>query len=190
MVAWGRAMVSPMLSPRTRTLLRPVFGARPPRRPWIPPAFAARITRRSAAPARWAPVPHARAAGEPPCRHQPDPHPRRRDGGPRRAHRRHRATASLLRLPRCRVRLALPPSQRSEGGAIKVVVRRALGEYLPPLVASRSRLPTRPSSRRPTSRRSKRWCPTPSPSCVWRMPAGSTAASSAHLRGHDSALQS
>jgi hypothetical protein len=33
--------------------------------------------------------------------------------------------------------LALPASQRSEGRAIKVVIRRALGEYLPLIVAAR-----------------------------------------------------
>ena len=41
-LAWSRAMVSPMLSDRARDVLRPVFGARRVRRPWIQPAFAAR----------------------------------------------------------------------------------------------------------------------------------------------------
>ncbi len=41
-IAWGRAIVSPLLSARARATLRPVFGARPVRRPWIQPAFAAR----------------------------------------------------------------------------------------------------------------------------------------------------
>ena len=41
-IAWGRAIVSPLLSARARATLRPVLGARPVRRPWIQPAFAAR----------------------------------------------------------------------------------------------------------------------------------------------------
>jgi asparagine synthase (glutamine-hydrolysing) len=140
-VAWGRAMVSPMLSPRARTLLRPVFGARRPRRPWIQPAFAARIAL--------------------------DDRLRRREALAFPTHEQqqsHRAAISLIHILAdemedraahaagiaqrhpfydrrvAELGLALPPSQRSEGAAIKVVVRRALGGYLPPLVASRATL--------------------------------------------------
>lgn len=137
-VAWGRAMVSPLLSARARRQLRPVFGARPPRRSWIQPAFAARIALDDRL--------RRREALSFPTREQQESHSAAislthilaDEMEERAAH----AAGIAQRHPFydrrvAELGLALPPSQRSEGGAIKVVVRRALGEYLPPLVASR-----------------------------------------------------
>jgi asparagine synthetase B (glutamine-hydrolysing) len=138
-MAWSRAMVSPMLSDRARGLLRPVFGARPVRRPWIQRAFAARIGLED----RLRP----RAAL---------PFPTREQQGI------HRAATSLIQVLGDEMEdraahaagiaqrhpfydrrvaefgLALPASQRSDGGQIKIVIRRALVDYLPPVVASRA----------------------------------------------------
>ena len=137
-LTWGRAVVSPMLSPRARGLLRPVFGARPARRRWIQPAFAARI-----------------ALDERLRPHTALPFPTREQQES------HRAASSLTQVLGdemedraahaagiaqrhpfydrrvAELGLALPSSQRTEGGAIKVVIRRALGAYLPPIVAAR-----------------------------------------------------
>ena len=63
MLAWGRAIVSPILPDRARHALRPLLGARPARRPWILPAFAARTALEDRLRARAAPAfPDARAA--------------------------------------------------------------------------------------------------------------------------------
>ena len=140
-IAWGRAMVSPLLSERARATLRPVLGARPVRRPWIQPAFAARTSLEDRL-RRRADLPF-------PTREQQNIH---------------RGVTSLVQIlgdemeeraasaagvdQRCpfydrRVAefgLALPSSQRSRGHAIKIVLRHALGDYLPPLVAARTSL--------------------------------------------------
>ena len=137
----GPRDVSPLLSVRARAALRPVLGARPVRRPWIQPAFA------------------ARASLEDRLRRRADlPFPTREQQNI------HRGLTSLVQIlgdemeeraasaagvdQRCpfydrRVAefgLALPSSQRSRGHAIKVVLRHALGDYLPPLVAARMSL--------------------------------------------------
>ena len=63
-LAWGRALVGPVLPDRARRLLRPMLGARPLRRPWIRPSFAqAGLARGPAPSSSGAPVPDARAAG-------------------------------------------------------------------------------------------------------------------------------
>jgi asparagine synthase (glutamine-hydrolysing) len=140
-IAWARAIVSPLLSVRARAALRPVLGARPVRRPWIQPAFA------------------ARASLEDRLRRRADlPFPTREQQNI------HRGVTSLVQIlgdemeeraasaagvdQRCpfydrRVAefgLGLPSSQRSRGHAIKVVLRHALCDYLPPLVAARTSL--------------------------------------------------
>lgn len=140
-LAWSRALVSPLLSDRARGLLRPVFGARPPRHRWIRPAFAAR---------------HALAERLRSCLPLPFPTREQQES--------HRAASSLVQILGdemedraahaagidqrhpfydrrvAELGLALPSSQRSDAGTIKVVIRRALGRYLPPSVASRTTL--------------------------------------------------
>ena len=141
MIGWGRAIVGSFLSERARATLRPVLGARPVRRPWIQPVFA------------------ARANLEDRLRRRADlPFPTREQQNI------HRGVTSLVQIlgdeleeraasaagvdQRCpsddrRVAefgLALPSSQGSRGQAIKIVLRHALGDYLPPLVAARTSL--------------------------------------------------
>ncbi len=137
-IAWGRAIISPLLSARARATLRPVFGARPVRRPWIQPALAARTNLEERL-RRRADLPF-------PTREQQNIH---------------RGLTSLVQIlcyemeerAACaagvdqaspfydrRVAefgLAVPASQRSDGHAIKLVLRRAVDAYLPPLVAAR-----------------------------------------------------
>lgn len=140
-IAWSRAMVSPMLSERARGLLRPVFGARRVRRPWIQPAFAVRTALED----RLRP----RAVLPFPTREQQTIH-RDVNGlvqilGDEMEDRAAHAAGVAQRHPFYDRRvaefgLALPASQRSSGGEIKIVIRHALGDYLPPLVASRASL--------------------------------------------------
>ena len=138
-IAWGRAIISPLLSARARATLRPVLGARPVRRPWIQPALAARTNL------------------EDRLRRRADlPFPTREQQNIRRGvtslvqvlgdemeERAGRAAGVDQRHPFYDRRvaefgLALPSSQRSRGHAIKIVIRRALGDYLPPPVAART----------------------------------------------------
>ena len=140
-VAWGRALVSPVLSDQARERLRPILGARPRRLSWLRPAFAARV----ALDERLRPRP----ALPFPTREQQESH---------------RAVSSLTQILGDEVEdraahafgiaqrhpfydrrvaelgLALPASERSQGREIKLVIRRALADYLPPLVASRTTL--------------------------------------------------
>ena len=138
-LAWGRATVSSLMPDGARDLLRPLFGTRPPRRSWIPPAFASRI----ALDDRLRPRPAL-----------PFPTREQRES--------HRAASSLVQVLGDEMEdraahasgiaqrhpfydrrvaefgLALPVSQRSCGGQTKIVVRRALADYLPPIIASRT----------------------------------------------------
>jgi len=138
-LAWGRATVSSLMPDGARDLLRPLFGTRPPRRSWIPPAFASRI----ALDDRLRPRPAL-----------PFPTREQRES--------HRAASSLVQVLGDEMEdraahasgiaqrhpfydrrvaefgLALPVSQRSCGGQTKIVVRRALADYLPPIIASRA----------------------------------------------------
>lgn len=140
-IAWSRAMVSPLLSDRACGLLRPVFGARRVRRPWIPAAFAARIDLEG----RLRPP----AALPFPTREQQQIYRAVNSLvqvlGDEMEDRAAHAAGVAQRHPFYDRRvaefgLALPASQRSSGGEIKVVIRRALGDDLPPLVASRTSL--------------------------------------------------
>jgi len=140
-VAWGRAMISPVLSHRVRGLLRPVVGARPPRRRWIRPEFVSRVALEDRLRPRPA-LPFATLE--------------QRES--------HRSATSLTQILGDEVEdrtahasgidqrhpfydrrvaeygLALPVGQRSNGREIKIVIRRALADYLPPLVAARTTL--------------------------------------------------
>ena len=132
MFAWSRAMVSPMLSERARDRLRPIFGARRVRRPWIQPKFAARTTLEERL--------RTRASVQFPTREQQAIH---RVAtclvqllGDEMEDRAAQAAGVDQRHPFYDRRvaefgLALPPEQRSDRSGTKVVVRRALGEYLP-----------------------------------------------------------
>jgi asparagine synthetase B (glutamine-hydrolysing) len=134
-------MVSPMLSDRARDVLRPVFGARRARRPWLRAAFAARIALEDRL--------RRRAALPFPTREQQEIH--RGVGslvqvlGDEMEERAAQAVGVEQRHPFYDRRvaefgLALPAPQRCSGGEIKIVIRRALGDYLPPRVAARTRL--------------------------------------------------
>jgi asparagine synthase (glutamine-hydrolysing) len=140
-VAWGRAIVSPVLSDRTRRRLRPVLGARPVRRPWIRPELASRVALAD----RLRP----RAVLSFPTREQQQTHRAAtslvRILGDELEHRSAQASGIDQRHPFYDRRvaeygLALPVAERSSGREIKVVVRRALADCLPPLVASRTSL--------------------------------------------------
>jgi asparagine synthase (glutamine-hydrolysing) len=137
-IAWGRAIVSSLLSEPARALLRPVLGARPVRRPWIQSAFAARTSLAD----RLRP----RAALPFPTREQQNIY----RGvtslvqilGDEMEERAAQAVGLEQRHPLYDRRvaefgLAVPVAQRSDGDAIKVVFRRAVGDYLPPIVAAR-----------------------------------------------------
>ena len=126
MIAWGRAIVSSLLSEPTRARLRPVLGARPVRRPWIQPAFAARTSLAD----RLRP----RAALPFPTREQQNIY----RGvtslvqilGDEMEERAAQAVGLEQRHPLYDRRvaefgLAVPVAQRSDGDAIKVVFRRA-----------------------------------------------------------------
>jgi len=140
-LAWTRAMVSPMLSDRARDVLRPVFGARRVRRPWIQPALAARTALEDRLRPR---------SGLPfPTREQQEIH--RAVGGlvqvlgDEMEERAAQAAGVEQRHPFYDRRvaefgLAVPGPQRADRSGIKVVIRHALGDYLPPSVAARTRL--------------------------------------------------
>jgi asparagine synthase (glutamine-hydrolysing) len=138
-VSAGRVLVSPWLSDRARRALKPIFGAPPAQRPWIRAEFA-------------------RAVGLE-DRLRPRPDPRFRDRERRELHglatglpqvlgdevedRAAHATGLDQRHPFydrrvAQLGLALPSSERSHRGQIKVLVRRALRAYLPALVADRN----------------------------------------------------
>lgn len=135
----ARAIVSPLLSDSARRVLRPMFGARPPERPWIRPEFRARVNlddrlRRGAVPPF-------------PTREQRDVY-RIVTGLPqiigdevedRAAH----AAGVSQRHPFYDRRvaefgLALPSEQRQRDGQHKIVIRHALRDVLPPAVAART----------------------------------------------------
>ena len=138
-LACGRAMVDPFLTDRARRLLRPIFGARAPRRTWIRSDFARRVgleDRLRIQP----PAPF-------PTREQQEIHKfvtslplvlagemEDRVGYVAGIEHRHpfydRRVAEFA--------LALPTSERWQGRQLKVVVRRALRDHLPPLVAART----------------------------------------------------
>jgi asparagine synthase (glutamine-hydrolysing) len=134
-----RALVSPWLSDRARRALKPIVGARPVQRPWIRSEFARSVGLED--------------------RLRPRPDMRFRDRERRELHnlatglpqvlgdeaedRAAHATGLDQRHPFydrrvAQLGLALPSPERSHRGQIKVLVRRALRAYLPPLVADRN----------------------------------------------------
>ena len=140
-IAWGRAVVSPHLSERVRAMLRPVFGARPIRRPWIQPAFAAgtdledRLRCRASLP--FPTLDQRNIYRGVTCLVQ--------ILGDEMEERAASAAGVDQRSPFYDRRvaefgLAVPSSQRSDGHAIKIVLRRALSDFLPPIVAARTTL--------------------------------------------------
>lgn len=140
-IAWGRAIVSPLLSVRARAVLRPVLGARPIRRPWIQPALAARTNLEDRL-ARRADLPF-------PTREQQNIHREvtslQQILGDEMEERAASVAGVDQRSPFYDRRvaefgLAVPTSQRSDGHAIKIVLRCALSDFLPPLVAARTTL--------------------------------------------------
>ena len=137
-IAWARAIVSPLLSVRARAALRPVLGARQVQRPWIQPAFAARTNLEDRLRPR-ADLPF-------PTREQQNIHREVTSLpqilGDEMEERAASAAGVEQRSPFYDRRvaefgLAVPSSQRSDGHAIKIVVRRALSDFLPALVAAR-----------------------------------------------------
>jgi asparagine synthase (glutamine-hydrolysing) len=134
-----RALVSPLLSNRARRMLKPVFGARPAKRPWIRSELRQRVNLDD----RLAP----RGVLPFPTREQREVY-RVVTGLPqiigdeiedRAAH----AAGILQRHPFYDRRvaefgLALPSNQRFHDGLHKVVIRHALRDFLPPLVARRA----------------------------------------------------
>lgn len=137
-VSWGRAVAGSLLPGRARDALRPLFGARPPRRPWIRGEFA----RRAGLDDRLRPV---RSVSFP-TRAQQEMHAVATSLGQilgdemedRAAH----ASGIVQRHPFCDRRvaefgLALPESERSTAGRTKILVKRALRDYLPEAIAAR-----------------------------------------------------
>jgi len=135
----ARSLVNPWLSDRARRLLKPVFGSRPASRPWIRPELARAVSLED----------RLRASRTPPF--------------PTREQREMVAMATGLSQvlgdemedraahaagidQRCpfydrrvaELGLALPSSERGRGGRLKLLVRRALRDYLPPAVAART----------------------------------------------------
>ena len=140
-IAWGRAIVSPLLSARARAALRPVFGPRSVRRPWIQPALAARTNLEDRL-RRRADLPF-------PTLEQQNIHREVTSLpqilGDEMEERAASAAGLEQRSPFYDRRvaefgLAVPSSQRSDGDAIKIVLRCALSDFLPPLVAARTTL--------------------------------------------------
>jgi asparagine synthase (glutamine-hydrolysing) len=137
-IRWAREVVSRQLPARARDVLRPVFGAAVPRHPWIQSGFARRVGL------------HDRLR------------PRSNSRFPTREQQRiYESMTSLVKLLGDEMEerdaqaigvdqrhpfydrrvaefgLALPSAQRRSGREIKIVVRRALAGYLPPMVAAR-----------------------------------------------------
>jgi asparagine synthase (glutamine-hydrolysing) len=134
----ARAAVNPLLSDRARRVLRPVFGARSPNRTWIRPEFHKRVNLDE----RLAPSPVPQF----PAREQRDMY-RVVTGlsqviGDEIEDRAAHAAGVLQRHPFYDRRvaefgLALPSDQRFRDGQHKIVIRRALRDLLPPVVATR-----------------------------------------------------
>jgi asparagine synthetase B (glutamine-hydrolysing) len=137
-LAFARAVSAATLSDGIRARLRPLFGARPPARPWIRETFA----RASDLEARLQPRPIPPF----PRREQRDlyrvvrslPQVLGDENEDRAAH----AAGVSERHPFYDRRvaefgLALPSSQRMAGGAHKIVIRNALGDVLPAAIARR-----------------------------------------------------
>jgi asparagine synthase (glutamine-hydrolysing) len=139
LIAGARALVRPFLSDRIRQVLKPVFGARPMAYPWIRPELAQRVALDD----------RVRPAALPPF---PDDEQRELYG---------MVTALLQVLgseideraaqacglePACplfdrrvaELGLALPSTERWRGRDQKVLLKRALGGFLPPAVAARN----------------------------------------------------
>jgi len=137
-LAFARAVSAATLSDGTRARLRPLFGARPPARPWIRDTFA----RATDLEARLRPRPLPAF----PTREQQDLYRIVRglsqvlgDEGEERAA---QLSGVSQRHPFYDRRLAefglaLPSSQRMAGGAHKIVIRNALGDVLPAPIARR-----------------------------------------------------
>jgi asparagine synthase (glutamine-hydrolysing) len=138
LLAWTRAVAAPRLPERVRNVVRPLLGARPPRRPWLQNEFARSVglddrlrpARSLSFPTREQQEMHAVATGLGQILGD--------EMEDRAAH----AAGILQRHPFCDRRvaefgLALPESERSCAGRTKVLVRRALRAYLPEPVAAR-----------------------------------------------------
>lgn len=137
-IAGARALVRPLLSDRARGVLKPVFGARPIVQRWISPDLA----RRTDLGERCRPVSVPAF---------PSDEQRHLYGvmncfmqvfGTELEDRAAQAAGLEVRHPLYDRRmaefgLALPSSERWQGREIKVLFRRALRDYLPPLVANR-----------------------------------------------------
>jgi asparagine synthase (glutamine-hydrolysing) len=137
-IAGARALIRPLLSERARRLLKPVFGARGMRFPWIRPEFAERT---GLADRRRPPTLPAFPSTE-----QQDLYEvmnsllqvlgtelEDRAAQTRGLEARH----PLYDRRMAEFGLGLPSSERWQGRQQKVLLRRALRDYLPPLVADR-----------------------------------------------------
>ena len=140
-IAWVRAMIGSALPERVRAHLRPAFGARPGMRPWIRPNFAARTALADRL--------RSRPELSFPTAEQQEIHRCATSLiqllGDEMEDRAAHAAGIVQRHPFYDRRvaefgLALPASQRSDGRDIKLVVRRALHDYLPSSVAARTTL--------------------------------------------------
>lgn len=138
LLTWSRAMIGPRLPVRARDALRPLLGARPPRREWIRADFAARTGLDD----RLRPPP----AVSLPTREQQEMHAIATSLGQilgdEMEDRAAQASGIVQRHPFCDRRvaefgLALPESERSAAGRTKILLKRALRDYLPEVVAAR-----------------------------------------------------
>ena len=149
-------------------------------------------SRGSTSPAGRLAISDAGTAEHLPWRHEPRPDPRRRDGRARRSGRRRRSAFSRsTTVVSPSSAWQFPSSQRSDGDAIKVVLRRALGDYLPPLVAARISLADKAEfSSTYVEALGGAWWPAGvrSPSVRGRR-VGRRSRRPSDVRGHDSPLQ-
>jgi asparagine synthase (glutamine-hydrolysing) len=134
----ARAAISPLLSDRVRSFLRPVFGGRPARRSWIRPEFARRVGVEDRLLARLVPSFPTREQREIYAIVRGLPQVLGDEIEDRAAH----AAGVTQRHPFYDRRVvdfgfALPPAQRMQDGRHKAVIRRALRDYLPPAIADR-----------------------------------------------------
>ncbi len=135
----ARAAISPLLSDRVRSFLRPMFGARPAPRSWIRPEFARRVGVEDRLLARTVPSFPTREQREIYAIVRGLPQVLGDEIEDRAAH----AAGVTQRHPFYDRRVAefgfaLPPAQRMQDGRHKAVIRRALREYLPPMIADRA----------------------------------------------------
>jgi asparagine synthase (glutamine-hydrolysing) len=134
-----RSTVAPLLSPRTRSWLRPVAGARRPSFPWIRPEFAARVA--LADRLRWPTAPPFRTLV------QSEIHRVANSLAQTLGDELEDRAAAVAGLEQrhpfndrrvAEFGFALPEAQRWRGGVTKVLMRRALAPELPPVVRARN----------------------------------------------------